>query len=350
VSESALQRWTEEKASSWLYEVVARAEPDAGKAALFRALATASDSQAEIIRRELGGGTSFEPFRPTLRLRFVALVVAALGPRRCRGLLAAVKVRGLSVYAAAPVAAGTAMPGHAMPTNAAEIGGRHQKLAGGNLRAAVFGVNDGLVSNTCLILGVAGASPGSPAVLVAGTAGLLAGAFSMAAGEYVSVRSQRELFEYQIGQEREELELYPEEEAEELALIYAARGVEVEKAREIAHVLVKDPATALDALAREELGLNPDDLGSPVGAAVSSFLAFSVGATVPLLPFALRLGDHALAVSVVCAGAALFAVGAALSLFSGRSTAMGGLRMLAIGSAAGAATWSIGRLLGTGMS
>ncbi len=345
MSESALERWTDEKASSWVYESVARAEPDATKAALFRSLAVASEQQAEIIRRELGDGASFGVFRPTLRLRMVAALVGVLGPKRCRGLLAAVKVRGLSVYDPQPLIAG-----HVMPKNASEVGGRHQGIAGGNLRAAVFGVNDGLVSNTCLILGVAGAAPDSPAVMLAGTAGLLAGAFSMAAGEYVSVRSQRELFEYQIGQEREELALYPEEEAEELALIYAARGVEVEKAREIAHMLVKDPATALDALAREELGLNPDDLGSPIGAAVSSFASFVLGAVLPLLPFAAGFGERALPIALVVSGAALFAIGALLSLFSGRSAFAGGVRMLTLGGAAGAATWSIGKLLGVGIT
>jgi len=196
---------------------------------------------------------------------------------------------------------------------------------------------------------VAGAAPDAAAVVLAGTAGLLAGAFSMAAGEYISVRSQRELFEYQIGQEKEELELYPEEEAEELALIYAARGLPVEKAREIAHLLVKDPKTAIDALAREELGLNPDDLGSPLGAAVASFAAFSAGAILPLVPFLLKL-DAALPVSIGASAIALFAVGAALSLFSGRGAVTGGLRMLGLGAVAGAATWAIGRMLGVGLS
>ena len=345
MSESALDRWQEEKASTWVYEVVACAEPDANRAALFRALAVAAEQQAAIIARDIPGGEPPGPFRPTLRLRVVASLIRAFGPRRCRPLLAAVKVRGLSIYDPQPLVAG-----HVMPKNVAEVGGRHHGLAGGNLRAAVFGVNDGLVSNACLILGVAGAAPDSAAVLLAGTAGLLAGAFSMAAGEYVSVRSQRELFEYQIGQEREELELYPDEEAEELALIYAARGVPVEKAREIAHVLVKDPKTALDALAREELGLNPDDLGSPVAAAVSSFAAFTVGALLPLLPFAIGLGSLALTVSIAVSGVALFAVGAVLSLFSGRSALAGGARMFALGGVAGAATWAIGRLLGVGLS
>lgn len=345
MNESALERWTEEQASSWVYRVVADAEPDAKKADLFRSLAGASDQQAAIIARDIPAGQVPSQFRPTLRLKVVAALVRTVGPSHCRPMLAAVKVRGLSVYDPQPLIAG-----HVMPKNVAEVGGRHRNVAGGFLRAAVFGVNDGLVSNACLILGVSGAAPDAQAVVLAGTAGLLAGAFSMAAGEYISVRSQRELFEYQIGQEKDELELYPDEEAEELALIYAARGVPVDKAREIAHMLVKDPKTALDALAREELGLNPDDLGSPIGAATSSFVAFALGAMLPLLPFLVNLGAMALPVSIVASSAALFAVGATLSLFSGRSAMMGGTRMLALGATAGAATWGIGRLLGVGLS
>jgi vacuolar iron transporter family protein len=344
MSETPLERWREEKASSWVYRIVAEVEPDEGHAEMFRCLADAADGQAVIIAREVAPADVAAGYSPTPRLRLVAALVRTLGPKRCRPLLAAVKVRGLSVYDARPIVAG-----HVMPKNVTEVGGRHQSMSGGYLRAAVFGVNDGLVSNTCLILGVAGAAPDAKAVLLAGTAGLLAGAFSMAAGEYISVRSQRELFEYQIGQEREELELYPEEEAEELALIYAARGVPVAKAREIAHVLVKDPKTALDALAREELGLNPDDLGSPLGAAVSSFAAFSLGAILPLVPFALGLA-RALFIAMGTAAIALFAIGAALSLFSGKGAVSGGLRMLGLGGVAGAATWGIGHLLGVGLS
>jgi VIT1/CCC1 family predicted Fe2+/Mn2+ transporter len=343
--EPPLERWLEEKASSWMYRIVADVEAAPVRAGLFRALADAADEQADIIARDIPPAQQPPRFHPTPRLRIVAALVRLFGPKRCRPLLAAVKVRGLSAYDPAPV--GT---GHIMPTSASEIGGRHRNLAGGNLRAAVFGVNDGLVSNACLILGVAGASNDAGPVLLAGTAGLLAGAFSMAAGEFVSVRSQRELFEYQIGQERDELALYPDEEAEELALIYEARGIPLETARELAHHLVRDPKTALDTLAREELGLNPDDLGSPVGAAVSSFVSFAAGALLPLLPFALRLGDAALGISIGLSAAALFAVGATLSLFSGRGAVTGGLRMCALGGGAGAATWGIGSLLGVGVN
>jgi VIT1/CCC1 family predicted Fe2+/Mn2+ transporter len=205
------------------------------------------------------------------------------------------------------------------------------------------------VSNTSLIMGVAGAGVEPGVILASGVAGLLAGALSMAAGEYVSMRSQREMFEYQIGLEREELAQYPEEEAEELALIYNARGMAMEEARTVARAMLKDPEHALDTLAREELGLNPDDLGSAWGSALFSFLAFTAGALIPLLPFLFRIGPAPLAGAAVLAGVALFAVGAALSLFTGRGAWRGGARMLASGAGSGIATYAIGSLLGVSL-
>ena len=191
-------------------------------------------------------------------------------------------------------------------------------------------------------MGVAGAEAESSVLILTGVAGLLAGAFSMAAGEYISTLSQKEMFEHQIGQERDELERYPAEEAEELALIYAARGLPLDEARGVAKKLIANPAQALDTLAREELGLNPDALGSPIGAALSSFVAFAIGASLPLIPFLLGLSP---AVPIAAApGAALFAVGAMLSLFSGRNAWLGGARMFLIGAAAAAATYAIGSL------
>jgi VIT1/CCC1 family predicted Fe2+/Mn2+ transporter len=257
-----------------------------------------------------------------------------------RGVLAAMKVRGMSIYNP---------PEHVVPTSLEQVGRRHRGMGGGNLRAAVFGVNDGLVSNASLIMGVAGASGPSASggvILLAGVAGLLAGAFSMAAGEYLSVRSQREMYEYQIGLEREELEEYPQEEAAELALIFQAKGLDREEARRLAEKIIADPDRALDTLTREELGLNPDELGSPWGAALFSFVAFSAGASVPLLPFFFNAGMTALFAAIGLTAAALFGVGAALSLFTGRHAWRGGLRMLAIGGAAGGATYLIGRALG----
>jgi VIT1/CCC1 family predicted Fe2+/Mn2+ transporter len=259
-----------------------------------------------------------------------------------RSVLAAMKLRGLSVYSA-PVA----VANHPMPTTVADVGARHRRSVGGNLRASVFGVNDGLVSNASLVLGVAGAGAQGSYVLMTGLAGLLAGALSMAAGEYVSVRSQREMYEYQIALEREEVAEYPEEEAEELALIYQARGVELEQARELSRALLARPEQALDVLAREELGLNPDDLGSPWGAASSSFLSFSFGAAAPLIPFLARLhGDAALVGTAILTAAALFGVGMVLSLFTGRGAWRGAVRMVLIGGGAGVVSFLVGRAIG----
>jgi VIT1/CCC1 family predicted Fe2+/Mn2+ transporter len=241
-------------------------------------------------------------------------------------------------------------PRHYVPDSASGMEGRHRGLSGGgNLRAAVFGVNDGLVSNASLIFGVAGATADARMILLSGVAGLLAGAFSMAAGEYVSVRSQREMYEYQIGLEREELGQYPEEEASELALIYAARGIPKDEAKRMADVILVDPSKALDTLAREELGLNPSELGSPWGAAGFSFFSFAAGALLPLLPFLFSAGIASLYLSVALTAAGLFGVGVALSLFTGRQALRGGLRMLAIGGGAGLLTFLIGRLLGVSL-
>jgi VIT1/CCC1 family predicted Fe2+/Mn2+ transporter len=338
---SGTESWLEEKQSAWLYRELAACEPDARIAALFRALANAADAQAGKWRAPGAGETA--AFSPSLRARITAALARRFGPRRVRPMLAAMKVRGLSVYGST-----RRIPGHLMPTSVSDVGARHRGYGGGNLRAAVFGVNDGLVSNASLIMGVAGAGAGAELVVTAGVAGLLAGALSMAAGEYVSVRSQREMFEYQIGLERDELHEYPEEEAEELALIYEARGMDLEHARSLTLELVKHEDAALDALAREELGLNPDDLGSPWGAALASFVSFSAGAILPLLPFLVAPGHlppvlAAAAITLV----ALFGVGASLSLFTGRNAARGGLRMVLIGGGAGAVTWLIGRLIGT---
>ena len=342
---NVMERWHSEREAAWLSRVAAECEHDSTASAMFIALATAAEEQAAMLAKDAERERVTLPsFTPSLRARVVAAATRALGTRRARPILAAMKVRGLAVYK------GKLEPtGHAMPVSVEEIGRRHGRAGGGNLRAAVFGVNDGLVSNASLIMGVAGASSDPKVVLLSGSAGLLAGAFSMAAGEWISVRSQRELFEHQIGQERDELERYPEEEAEELALINAARGVPIEDARRQALLLVKDHEKALVVLAREELGLNPEDLGSPWGASISSFLAFAVGASLPLVPFILAL-NGAVVISAGLSAAALFLVGMALSLFSGRNALFGGARMLLIGSAAGAATFLVGRLLGVSVT
>ncbi len=333
--------WREEMASAWLYRVVAQCEAGTSRAGLFEDLAKAAEDQAQMWVAEMQkrGEPTPKRFHPDVRTRVVGALTRIFKPRAMRGILAAMKVRGMVLYAS------SSRP-HPMPTHREDIGKRHQHGASGNtLRAAVFGVNDGLVSNAALIYGVAGAAAEPSIIVLTGVAGLLAGAFSMAAGEYVSVRSQREMFEYQIGLERDELNQYPQEEAAELALIYVAKGMQAEDARRVADTLMQDPERALDTLAREELGLNPDALGSPWGAALSSFVSFTVGAALPLLPFLLGPGDRTLMYSIALTGFGLFAVGATLSLFTGRRAWRSGLRMLAIGGAAGLATYFIGSRL-----
>lgn len=333
--EDAFDRWRSEKTGAFLSSAVAAAERDPDKAVLFKQMAAAAEEQAGILAGDLGHTPIFVP---ALRARIIAGLIGVFGPYAMRPILSASKVRGVSVYS------GKAEPaGHPWPKTIDDVGRRHRNFGGGTLRAAVFGVNDGLVSNTCLVMGVAGAAAEPSVILLTGVAGLLAGAFSMAAGEFISMLSQREMFEHQISQERDELQRYPKEEAEELALIYAARGVPIDEARALSARLTANPEQALDTLAREELGLNPDDLGSPRGAATSSFVAFAIGASLPLVPFLLGAGKSVV-IAAAISSAALFAVGALLSLFSGKSAWLSGLRMLAIGAAAAAATYGIGSL------
>jgi VIT1/CCC1 family predicted Fe2+/Mn2+ transporter len=339
---STVENWREEKRSAHLYHLLAQVETGTPRQALFFELAQAAEKQAGIWADKIRSGGDHVPERytPDLRTSIVGFLVRTLGPRRMRSALVAMKVRGMSIYTKAQY-------GHAMPVNVEDIGRRHRNVgSGGNLRAAVFGVNDGLVSNTSLIMGVAGAGASAGLVLLSGIAGLLAGAFSMAAGEYVSVRSQREMYEYQIGLEREELEQYPEEEEAELALIYEARGLTKDEAGHLANGIFTDPDKALDALAREELGLNPDELGSPWGAALSSFFSFGFGCAIPILPYLFHAGAASLFISISLSAVALFSIGGILSLFTGRHALLGALRMLVIGTAAGGATYLIGKLLG----
>lgn len=331
--------WREEKRSAWLYRLVSDLESGTSRQVLFLELARAADKQAQIWAEEMvcHGEITPQTYQPDLKTRLVGWLVQKIGIAPMRGILAAMKVRGMALYNP---------PMHSMPLHLDQIGKRHAVPGGNSLRAAVFGVNDGLVSNTSLILGVAGATGEASVVVLSGTAGLLAGAFSMAAGEFVSVRAQREFYEYQIGLERDELQRYPDEEAAELALIYEAKGIEQTQARHLADTLIADPDKALDTMAREELGLNPAELGSPLAAASASFAAFALGASIPLLPFLLLSNNAALYGALAASAVTLFGVGATLSLFTGRSSWLGGLRMLAIGAAAGSATWAIGRALG----
>jgi len=226
----------------------------------------------------------------------------------------------------------------------------HRDIDRGTARAAVFGVSDGLVSNVSLILGVAGANPGVGVVRLAGLAGLIAGAVSMAAGEYVSMKAQTELYERELDLERRELRRNPHVETVELTQIYQSRGVDPDRARELAQQMMADPELALQTHAREELGIDPDKLGSARAAAVSSFFAFAIGALVPLLPWFFGSGTAATVMSIVLGGLASVIVGSLLARFTGRAVWFSAGRQLAIAAFAAGVTFLVGHIVGVGVS
>jgi vacuolar iron transporter family protein len=233
----------------------------------------------------------------------------------------------------------------------AQLEGRHRAIGGNALRAAVLGANDGLLSNFSLVMGVAGAALGGRSVLITGVAGLLAGACSMALGEWLSVQSARELYQRQLRVEKQEVSEVPEEEAEELMLIYQAKGLPEGEARSLAQRLITDETTALDTLAREELGINPEELGGSAWAAASaSFCLFALGALIPVLPFFFMVGPWGVAVSAALAALALFGVGAGISLLTGRGVWYSGLRQVLFGLLAAGITFSLGRVIGTSLA
>ena len=227
---------------------------------------------------------------------------------------------------------------------------RHRGERIGWLRAAVLGANDGLCSNLSLVMGVAGASTNGHVILLSGFAGLLAGAFSMALGEWISVKSSRELAEREMGVERDELAAAPEEEREELQLIYEAKGLSPDEARQLSSRLVEEPAHALDVLTREELGLDPDQLtGSAGTAALTSFSLFAFGAVFPVGPFLFLTGPRAVVASIAVSSAVLFGVGAAITVFTGKPVWRSGGRQLILGLVAAGATFALGRALGVAL-
>jgi VIT1/CCC1 family predicted Fe2+/Mn2+ transporter len=233
----------------------------------------------------------------------------------------------------------------------ARLEGRHRATAGNALRAAVLGANDGLVSNLSLIMGVAGANLASREILITGSAGLLACACSMALGEWLSVQSSRELYEKQIAVEAEEIRRDPAEETEELALIYQAKGLTPEHAHEVASRLMETEGSALDTLAREELGIDPNELGgSALQAALTSFALCAIGAIIPVLPFIFLSGHAAVVGSLMASAAGLFGIGAAITVLTGRTVWMSGGRQVAIGLGAAAITFLIGRMIGVSIS
>jgi VIT1/CCC1 family predicted Fe2+/Mn2+ transporter len=366
-SRADIARWRNnlraEVDGAWIYRAMAAHAGDDRLATLYGEMAATEERHADLWRTKLSSTGAGGPLRPSTRARLLAFLARRLGAGLVAPIVAGQERQGQTMYDDQPEAAGTTLPedersharvlngitGGASGATLARFEGRHRALDGNALRAAVLGANDGLVSNFSLVMGVAGASSGGEPVVVAGIAGLLAGSLSMALGEWLSVQSARELYANQIAIEAEELEAFPEEEEEELRLIYEAKGFPAEDARRLAHrILTGDPAVALDTMAREELGIDPAELGgSAWTAAITSFVLFAIGAVIPLAPFLLGSGFTAILISAVLAGVALFLLGATITLMTGRNPLLAGLRQLGFGLAAAAITFAIGTLLGT---
>jgi len=352
-----------------LYEALAAIEKDPERAAAFGRIAANERRHAEIWATRLAeAGAKVPPFSgPRPRVRLIIATARLLGTNAVADMVRALEGDEEEAYGQqlTPETAAIAADEreHAEIWQQLQEGRRprreprtlgeeawHRGGRSGTLRAAVFGANDGLVSNLSLVMGVAGAMADNQFIVLAGIAGLLAGAFSMAAGEYISMQSQRELFEHQIAIEREEMRVMPDVEQAELAQIYRAKGLPAADAERIAANLMADPEVALDTKVREELGLDPQELGSSWGAAWSSFISFAVGAVVPLVPFLVTAGLPALLAALGLSFAALFLVGALVSFVTGRGLLFSGLRQVAIGAIAAAVTYGVGSVIGANVA
>ena len=352
-----------------LYRALAEIEGGSELATVYSRMADAEERHAEIWRAKLREvGVSVVPTQPGWRTRALIALARRFGPGFILPTVTQREQADSERYRDQPEARGARMAAdersHARLFQAigeqttglsggsvARLEGRHRSGGGNALRAAVLGANDGLVSNASLVMGVAGAELAGQSILITGLAGLLAGSLSMALGEWLSVQSARELFEHQIGIEREELLAAPEEEAEELALIYQAKGLPADQARELGRRLVQDPQAALDTLAREELGVDPAELGGSAWvAAITSFLLFSAGAIIPVVPYFFTEGTTAVILSVTLSVIGLFIIGAAITIITGRSALLSGLRQVLFGVVAAAITFGVGRLFGASLS
>jgi VIT1/CCC1 family predicted Fe2+/Mn2+ transporter len=356
--------------SASLYRALAEAEKEPRLSEVYRRLAQVEDAHAQFWRQRLDAlGRRYLGARPGFRTRALAWLARRFGPGFVLPAIQTLEHVDSGQYDKQPEAVAGGLPGqersHARILEAlvgdrpaaitggtlARLEGRHRGLGGNALRAAVLGANDGLVSNLSLVMGVAGAALDSHTILISGLAGLIAGACSMALGEWLSVSSARESYQLQIDREAEELAEVPEEEKEELVLIYQAKGLDEAQARALADRLMASKDTALDTLVREELGIDPQELGgSPWSAAASSFLLFALGAVFPVLPYFGLAGLPALAGSIAASAAALFAIGAGTSLLTGRGVVRSGLRTLTIGMLAALVTYGVGRLIGVAVS
>ncbi len=346
-----------------LYRALEELETDPSLKVVYGRLADAEERHAEIWRQKLIESGVKPEERPTWRTRTLISLARRFGPGFILPTVASREQADSKNYLGQPEAIENGMPAdeksHARLFAAigasdsagmaggaiAQLEGRHRATGGNALRAAVLGANDGLVSNASLVMGVAGADLAARNILITGMAGLLAGSLSMALGEWLSVQSARELYAHQISVERDELEAAPEEEAEELSLIYQSKGLPADQAKVLADRIIQNPVSGLDTLAREELNIDPAELGGSAWvAAITSFLLFSMGAIIPVIPYFFLSGMSAVGVSVILSVIALFGIGAGITLITGRNALFSGARQVAFGVAAAAITFGVGRL------
>jgi VIT1/CCC1 family predicted Fe2+/Mn2+ transporter len=353
--------------SAALYRTMAEVERDAHLATVYRRLAEVEDRHAALWEKQIAAaGVKVPPRAPSVRSRVLMALARRFGTAFVLPTAANAERMNQHVYDRQPETTKT-MRGqersHARLLElmsgrsglegpaVARLEGRHRAVGGNALRAAVLGANDGLVSNLSLVMGVAGAALTEHAVLLTGLAGLLAGACSMAMGEWISVQSSRELYERQVGVEESEIATMPDEEKEELALIYMAKGLPEDEAKQVAERIMSDEKTALDAMVREELGIDPQDLGgSPWAAAGSSFALFALGAIVPVLPFVFLHGRAATIAALGASAAGLLVIGFAITLFTGRGALYTGMRQLLFGLGAAGITFAVGHAVGVSMA
>jgi VIT1/CCC1 family predicted Fe2+/Mn2+ transporter/rubrerythrin len=352
--------------SALIYETISKIEKDSRLAEVYRRIAETERKHAERWKEKILSAEENVPlFRPSWRTLILIELAKRFGAGTVLPALQSMEKNGSQNYATSADSKdmsaeeqshnrvlsliSSTVRGGFEGSTLAQLEGRHR--TGGNaLRAAVLGANDGMVSNLSLVMGVAGAALDNRTILITGLAGMLAGGISMALGEWLSVQSSRELFSHQLKIEEAEIENSPEEEAEELALIYEARGLQPDQARILADQILANPISGLQTLAREELGFDPDELGgSAWEAAGTSFILFSIGAIVPVIAFTFLSGFIAVITSIILSTIGLFVIGIVTSIFTGKSALYSGGRMVLFGLLAAALTFGIGRLVGVGL-
>jgi len=352
----------------FLYNKLAEVETDATVANVFRQMSAIEKSHAEAFLKKINPGsiTAFPP--PSFRAKTLNTIGKVFGYDYVLGMLMDTEksistavintknknklpITGSETNHVTILRSLLENESKVTGSNVAKFESRHRSVGGNALRAAVLGGNDGLVSNFSLVMGIAGATAGGSGVLLAGVAGLLAGALSMALGEWISVKSSQELHENQMQLEMDELETNPEGEQKELALIYIAKGIPEDQANEMAAEIMLDRNHAHEVLVKEELGINAEELkGSAMEAAVYSFILFAIGAVIPVIPFMFTSGITAIVISVISSAAGLFLIGSAITLFTGKSIWFSGFRQVVFGLIAAAITFGIGKLIGVSLA